>query len=152
MIARISTTIAADEEKMWDELQKTSSLMHVAAPILIFKSRTGRELPAKWETEKRYQLRIYAFGFVPLGIHDIFVKRIDPDRKEIFTHESGLLAKTWNHFIRIEKINENTLRYSDEIEIKAGVLTVFIWLFAHIFYRHRQRRWKALLTGVEKTL
>lgn len=33
----------------------------------------------------------------------------------------------------------------DEIEIKAGWLTIFIWLFVQLFYHHRQRRWKILL-------
>lgn len=28
-----------------------------------------------------------------------------------------------------------------------GRLSPAIWLFAHIFYRHRQRRWKLLLEG-----
>lgn len=147
MKAKITTIIATNEKRMWDELQKVSSLMYVASPILIFKSRNGEELPEKWEVEKRYHLRIYALGFVPLGNHDIVVKIIDPDKKELFTNESGFLAKTWDHFIRIEYIDANTIRYSDEIEIKAGILTIFIWLFAHVFYRHRQRRWKALFVS-----
>lgn len=132
---------------MWEELQKTSSLMYVASPILIFKSQDGKELPEKWEVEKRYALRISAFGIVPLGKHYIVVKRIDSNRKEIFTNESGALTKTWDHLVRVEKIDEETVRYADEIEIKAGLLTIFIWLFAHIFYRHRQRKWKRLFGG-----
>jgi hypothetical protein len=145
MKAKISTIIATNEKKMWEELQKTCSLLYVASPILIFKPRQGKELPEKWEIDKPYQLRIHAFGFVPLGKHDIVVKIIDSHKKEIFTNESGAFAKTWNHFIRIEKRDESTIRYSDEIEIKAGILTVFIWLFAHAFYRHRQRKWKRWL-------
>jgi hypothetical protein len=31
---------------------------------------------------------------------------------------------------------------SDEIEIEAGWLTFFVWLFAQWFYRHRQRKWR----------
>jgi hypothetical protein len=33
----------------------------------------------------------------------------------------------------------------DTVEVRAGVLTPFIWLFAQLFYRHRQRRWRALV-------
>lgn len=147
MKARISTLIATNENRMWDELQKTASLMQVASPILIFESRHGRELPAKWEVEKQYKFRIFAFGFVPLGMHDIIVKRIDRAKKEIFTNESSFLSRTWDHLLRVEKINEKFVRYSDEVEIRAGVLTLFIWLFAHVFYRHRQKKWKVLLAG-----
>jgi len=38
--------------------------------------------------------------------------------------------------------------YTDEIEIQAGWLTPVIWLFAHIFYRHRQRRWKVMMKEI----
>jgi len=41
--------------------------------------------------------------------------------------------------------------YTDEIEIQAGWLTPGIWLFAQLFYRHRQRRWKALLRSEHLT-
>jgi hypothetical protein len=34
--------------------------------------------------------------------------------------------------------------YRDRVEVRAGVLTPFIWVFAQIFYRHRQRRWRRL--------
>jgi len=30
------------------------------------------------------------------------------------------------------------------VTIKAGVLTPFVWLFARLFYAHRQRRWATL--------
>ena len=132
---------------MWDELQKTSSLMHVAAPILIFKPEKSAQLPLKWGIDKLYRLRIYAFGIIPLGKHRIVVKKIDHRRKEILTNESGFLTKRWDHFVQVEKIDEATVRYTDQIEIQAGILTVFIWLFAHLFYRRRQRKWKLLMAG-----
>jgi len=31
------------------------------------------------------------------------------------------------------------------VDIEAGLLTPFIWLFSQVFYRHRQRRWQALV-------
>jgi len=30
------------------------------------------------------------------------------------------------------------------VTIEAGILTPFVWLFARLFYAHRQRRWAAL--------
>jgi len=73
------------------------------------------------------------------------LNKIDEKKKEILSSENGTLTKVWNHKITVEKIEEKTVRYTDEIEIKAGLLTFFVWLFSHIFYRHRQRRWKQLL-------
>lgn len=131
---------------MWEELQKTSSLMHVASPLLIFRSQDGKALSEKWQLEKPYALRIYAFNIIPLGGHTIVVKRIDPVKREIVTKESGSLSKTWDHLLRVEKVDARTVKYTDEIEIQAGPLTVLVWMFAHVFYRHRQRRWRKLLS------
>jgi hypothetical protein len=35
-------------------------------------------------------------------------------------------------------------RYSDEIEVRAGALPPLVWLYAQLFYRYRQRRWRRL--------
>jgi len=145
MKATIATIMQAESNKMWEELQKISSLMYVAAPVIIFKFQDGCRLPASWEIGREYQLKIFAFHIVPFGKHYIVVKSINAKNKEIFTNESGSLTKTWNHFVRVETLDKKRLKYTDEIEIKAGMLTVFIWMFAQVFYRHRQRKWKKLL-------
>lgn len=31
------------------------------------------------------------------------------------------------------------------VEIRAGVLTPLVWLFAQVFFRYRQMRWRSLL-------
>lgn len=131
---------------MWEALQKVTSLVYVTSPFLIFKSLNGRELPDKWEPEKEYAFYISAFHIMPLGKHYIVVRRIDAEKKEILSNEHGTLTKEWNHLIKVERIDEGRVKYTDEIEIKAGALTLFIWFFAHFFYRHRQRKWKKLIT------
>ncbi len=56
----------------------------------------------------------------------------------------------WNHTIKFNSIEKNKLKYTDIIEINAGFLTFIIWIFSHIFYRHRQRKWKKLLDTIKK--
>ncbi|MBI9086035.1 MAG: hypothetical protein JEZ11_20720 [Desulfobacterales bacterium] len=146
MKAIISTTINTQENRMWDELQKISSLMHVASPLLEFKPLSGSRFPKLWHVGEEYQLKLFFLGIVPLGRHSIKLVEIDPEKKEIISNENGLFTKTWNHRIKIETIDSHRITYTDEIEIKAGVLTVSIWLFAHLFYRHRQRKWKQLIS------
>jgi hypothetical protein len=145
MKAKITTTIRADAEDMWAELQRVASLVHVAAPILTFRPQHDDTLPDRWTVGKTYRLRLYCGGILPLGDHHIRIVSIDPQRKEIFSNEHGRLTRRWNHLIRIVPIDRRSVEYTDEIEIEAGGLTVFIWIFAHVFYRHRQRRWKKLL-------
>ncbi len=82
---------------------------------------------------------------IPLGRHSIFCERIDPELREIQTREREPLVRRWDHLVRVRPEGDGHTRYSDEIEIEAGLLTPIVWLFAEVFYRHRQRRWKRLI-------
>lgn len=134
-----------NENRMWQELQKVSSLMHVASPILKFKPHEGHTLPEKWILGTEYKLRISSFGIIPLGNHFIRLVELNKEEKRIISNEHGMLTKVWNHTIILNAIDDRSINYTDEIEIKAGILTLTIWLFAHVFYRYRQRKWKKLL-------
>lgn len=147
MIARISTIMRTNEDRMWQKLQKVSSLMYVASPILKFRPQKGYSLPDKWIIGTEYKLRISSFGIIPLGNHFIRLVELNQETKRIVSNEHGMLTRVWNHTITFNEIDDQTIRYTDEIEIEAGIMTLFIWLFAHIFYRHRQRKWKALLAS-----
>ena len=145
MKATISTSISTSAEQMWNELQKVSSLVHVASPLLIFKSQDKYPLPEQWHIGQEYALSVFIFGIIPLGKHVIKIIKIDAQNMQILSNEYGVLTRTWNHLIKVEKDTDYKIRYTDEIEIKAGMLTIAIWLFAQIFYRHRQKRWKKLI-------
>lgn len=145
MKAKISTSIQTNEDEMWKELQKVSSLMHVASPILKFKPKGSYTIPENWELGREYKLKLYFFGILPLGDHCIKLAEINPIKKTIISNERGNLARVWNHTIKISPNDEKSIEYMDEIEIKAGLFTLPIWLFAHAFYRHRQRKWKEIL-------
>jgi hypothetical protein len=145
MIAIISTVLDTNENDFWEKIIQPKSLQFVSAPILNFQSLRAGELEVEWETGKLYEVKLYFLNFLPLGHHRITLTTIDRETNTIVSNESGLLAPVWNHAIRFNQIEENKIHYMDEIEIQAGLLTVFIWVFAHIFYRHRQRRWKILL-------
>jgi hypothetical protein len=145
MRAKISTIISTPEMDMWTELQKTSSLMYVASPLVKFKIQNHQPLPEKWVVGKQYQLKMSLCGIVPLGKHFIRIVEINPEQKTIISNEHGSLIKVWNHIIKLVPIDDQSILYTDEIEIQAGILTPVVWLFSHIFYRHRQRKWKKLL-------
>ena len=145
MKAKISTFIETDENKMWKELQKVSSLMHVASPILKFKPKNGQVLPEKWTKGEELRLKLLLFGFIPLGDHVIKLVEINKNENLIISNERGRLTEVWNHTIKFESINNHKIKYTDEIEIEAGILTWAIWLFAQVFYRHRQNKWKELM-------
>lgn len=145
MLARISTTFECTAEQLWDRIVEPQSLQFVAAPLLRFEPLAAGELDGEWIVGKTYVVRLSSLGFIPLGRHRIKIVAIDKVTNTIESQESGSLARVWNHTIRLHPAGAGQLHYTDEIEIEAGLLTPFIWAFAHLFYRHRQRRWKALL-------
>ena len=140
MKLKISSILNSTPEKIFSELQKPSLLQEVASPILKFKLVDKCQLPEKWEIEKVYTFNLYFLMYLYVGKHSISIKKIDYIKKQIISNEFGFLTKTWNHTIYVEEHANKKSHYTDEVEITADILTVFIWLFANLFYRHRQKR------------
>lgn len=145
MIAKISTILDTTPDKLWSKIKHPDSLIYVCKPILYFAPKNDTKLDKDWEVNKEYNLNLYLFKYIPCGSHKLLIKSINTTANEIVSQESGLLAKTWNHTIKFHAINAKQVQYTDTLEIKSGILTIFVWIFAQIFYRHRQRKWKRLL-------
>ena len=147
MLARIATVFDCTAEQLWGEINHPASLRFVSAPLLYFEPLVPGELDSNWVVGKTYVLRLSLFGFLPAGEHRITLASIDREANLIESKESGALSPVWNHTIRFRPLENGKLHYTDEIEIRAGLLTGVVWAFAHVFYRHRQRRWRELLQG-----
>tara|TARA_R100001143_G_scaffold63594_1_gene73190 strand:+ start:41448 stop:41897 length:450 start_codon:yes stop_codon:yes gene_type:complete len=145
MISRISTRLNCSEDELWKKIIEPASLQFVASPILSFVPIKEGTLTGEWQVDTPYPLKLYFLKFIPLGLHTIKFVKIDRETNTIVTQENGHLAKVWNHIISFKEETPGVVSYSDEIEIRAGLLTPGIWLFSQLFYRHRQRRWKVLL-------
>jgi len=70
---------------------------------------------------------------------------ISAGRAVLRDNGSGRLVPIWDHWIFLEDIGAGRTRYTDRVDVEAGVLTPMIWLFACLFYAHRQRRWHRLI-------
>ena len=81
----------------------------------------------------------------PFGTHTIRIVRFDPDG--VSSREENGYVPVWNHDILLVPIDEDHTEYTDRVEIKAGLKTIFIWLWAKAFYSHRHRKWIRLLKG-----
>lgn len=145
MIARISTRLACSEGELWHKITEPKSLQFVTSPLLRFVPVQQDGLAGEWQVGVPYPLKLYFLNVIPLGRHTILLMRIDKETNTIVSQESGQLARVWNHTISFREIAPGIVSYTDEIEIRAGWLTPAIWLFAQLFYRYRQRRWKVLL-------
>lgn len=147
MIAKVTTLLDAPAEQAWAAVKKPETLVFVARGMLAFSTE---RFPDRWRAGETVQTKLFFFGVVPAWKHRLEVVRVDETRLELYTNERGGAISKWNHRIRVEPQNGNRCLYVDEIEINAGLLTPFVWLFAQIFYRYRQRRLKTLLREIVK--
>lgn len=128
-------------------LSKTATFLHVVRPVFAVANR--HELPERFATGDRLDVRMRLFGILPQPRHRIEIVElaVGPDGGRAQTRESGGLIRKWNHTLLAEPIpgNPQRTRYTDRVDIEAGLgLTRAVAALSTRFYRHRQRRLQAL--------
>jgi hypothetical protein len=146
----VQSTLPCDAELGWDRVQTSALLREICRPLIRLAPACGDdELPARWADQLTVRLRTYLFGVIPLGTRTLLFEYVDPLRREIQTREHDPLVRRWDHRIRFEPLAPGSSRYTDDVEVEAGVLTPLVWAFAQWFYRHRQRRWKRVARRIQ---
>ena len=138
-----TSVLPAPAEEVFSRLKLLSTLRFVAYPYATF-APAGTDA-ASWEEGGTYRFYFRLFAVLPLGVHTVEVVEMDTDCYRICTVESNRFVPVWNHRITLEPLSEQTVRYTDEVEMDAGWKTPFVRLWAKCFYAHRQRRWLKLL-------
>lgn len=141
----LTTVLSCSFEQAVAHVQTTRLLQYVAHPLVNFSPVGEAGFPALW-TVGTHWVNLRLLGVIPLGRQAIVISF--PSGESGFRlRDSGhsALITAWDHLITIEQCTDG-VRYRDEVQVRAGILTPFVWLFAEIFYRHRQRRWKSLVS------
>jgi hypothetical protein len=143
MIATIRTHLPTSADRAWQALLKRRTFLYITRGLVGF---SGIE---KWpeilgQEGLEIETRIWFFHIVPAWKHRLRVVKVDETGRQIFSEEQGGFIKTWNHRLSVEPESEQRCRYQDQIEINAGWLTLCVWIYAHLFYRYRQMRWRKL--------
>ena len=139
----ISSMLNSSSEKIWNKLLDVETLVYICKPMVTFKNTT-KEKNMKWELNREYIFKLFIYGFIPFGNHKIILEKIDENNKMIISKEHNNIVKIWNHKIIMENKGENDIKYTDEVDIYAGVFTLFVAIWSIIFYKHRQRKWKKI--------
>jgi hypothetical protein len=143
MRAFVQSTLPCAADQAWDRVQTLSLLREVCWPLITLRPGAGESaIPERWESGATVLLRPRLLGMIPIGTRVLHWERIDFAAREMQTREYDPLIRRWDHRIHVEPTGPSSCRYTDDVEINAGVLTFPVWLFAQVFYRHRQRRWK----------
>lgn len=164
MTIEVSTILPVSPDRVWTMVNRPALLHYVAWPLLTFEAVDPPAFPDRWE-ERQYHVRIKAFGLVPLGSQIIEIERsVDPETathgepvRRLRDNGRGTILRRWDHWITVEPAGtaaESTdsgrgegraTRYTDRVDVDAGVLTPLAGGLARVFYAHRQRRWHRLL-------
>ncbi len=120
--------------------------------MLIFLPLAPAEIPERWKVDK-FRFRLLVGGKIPIGEHTINVQLVnggsdERSGRQLVWHDAGYsdLIKVWDHKIVLEPFHGMT-RYTDQVEIHAGLLTIPAVLFARLFYSHRQRKLSRLVAA-----
>ncbi len=147
MIVQRTSVFPASRDSVFEKLQQLSTLQFIAKPYATFEAISGAASVWTVGSTSSYYLRL--FGVIPFGTHTIHIVRIDPDG--ISSREGNKHVPVWNHDIMLNPQEDGSTRYTDKVEIRAGWKTLFVWLWANAFYRHRQQKWIQLLREVDPT-
>jgi hypothetical protein len=139
---RLESVLPCSADAAWEEVQKTALLAEIAWPLITFGPAGGDALPERWPNGGTVLVRSCMFGVIPLGTRTLTIEPVAPGAREIQTREHDPLIRRWDHYIRIDEAGHGRCRYLDRVDIDAGALTLPVWLFSQLFFRHRQRRWQ----------
>jgi hypothetical protein len=147
-----SCLLPCSMDRLAGELGRPALFHYLASPMLVFDAVEPVDGIARWSPGK-YRFRLLLGGRLPIGEHVVNLQRTLQDvetaeGKLVVWHDSGYsdLIRVWDHQIVLEDFLGMT-RYTDEVEIHGGPLTVPAWLFALVFYVHRQRRLNRLVAA-----
>jgi len=141
MIVRNTSVFPASREIVFQKVQLLETLQYISKPYASFEP-VG-ESSGKWTVGRTSAYRFRLFGVIPFGTHMIRIVRFDLEG--ISSRERNEHVPVWNHDIRLVALDECHTEYTDRVEIKAGWKTIFIWMWAKMFYAHRQRKWIRML-------
>jgi len=149
MIFKKTIILNAPIQTVWHYLLKPELLIFIAKPLQRFIPIEPKEFPKTWQAGT-YKTKLVTLGFIPFGQHSIVIE-IPPGNsdktKKLRDNGHGEIITQWNHLIELNAMADHKTIYTDTVDIKAGLLTPFIWLYAAIFYTWRQRQWRFLVSN-----
>ena len=139
----IETILPTDADSVWRAMQYPVTFLYVCRGLFGMPALAGRGTPL--HVGERGTGWLFAFHVLPVYRHTLEILSVDEDSRTITTREFGGVLKVWNHTLHVEPVQENRCRYTDTVDIDAGVLTPVVVHAARGLFAYRQRRWHRLV-------
>src|SRR6266851_3889814 len=75
MIVDVSTALNCSAAKAWNEVQKSSLLLHVIRPLARVVA-VGAPFPERWSEGLTIQCKSFVFGVIPIGLRTLHIEKI----------------------------------------------------------------------------
>ncbi len=145
-VVEVSSEFPVSKKVVFSKLTKFKTLSYITDPYASFKPIDGDE-ELTWEAGKTFNFKVKIFKCIPFGKHTIRVIKFSKEESYIYTNEKNTYVPIWNHSIFLEELDDNRTKYTDRVEIYAGWKTNIVYMWAKLFYSHRQKKWLNLLKG-----
>ncbi len=142
MKATIRTELPCAAEKVWLTLLKRDTFLYITRGMMGFQG--SERWPEEFREGMQLDTRLFLFHVIPGWRHTLRVVKVDGENMVLTSEVGGGIVRQWDHRILVQSRSAVRCQYIDEIEIDAGLLTAAIGMFAHVFYRYRQSRWRRL--------
>jgi hypothetical protein len=143
-----SVELEAAAELVWNAVKTPAAFRTVTRGLLRLPVIANRD--GEWREGETVIGWVFLFGFVPFSRHHLHIAAIDNEHRVLRSQEHGGLVRQWNHEIEVEPISASHCRYTDRIEIDAGLFTPVVVAYARAFYALRQRRWRKLAREMKR--
>ena len=143
----VTSVFETDIENIWCKIQDIETLREICKPKASFISYGN--IPPVWKEGETFYFKMFLHRFIPIGKHTINVIKIcllytSDAADEVVSNEYNKRVTIWNHYIQMEKITENVIKYTDSVELYAGYLTPLVAWWTLYFYKHRQKKWQKI--------
>jgi hypothetical protein len=142
MLVKAATFLNTSADRAWQAVKRSDTFLYITRGLAGFAGVP--QIPGEWRQGEAARVRVLLFHLVPTWTQELRIVRVDDQRREIFTNEKGGMIRVWNHRMHVQPVSPTRCRYSDEVEIDAGLWTPLVWFWASLFFSYRQMRWRKL--------
>ncbi|MEN9752295.1 MAG: hypothetical protein RLZZ600_1342 [Actinomycetota bacterium] len=135
----------------WNALGNPAVFRAVMRPLMRVRSLDAGGFPKRWSQDEVHHVSMRLFGVVPMGHHSIditYTERPGGVRMVVDQGEplSGILSRTstWDHRMAVSASPGGKTLYRDRLSVKAGILTLPLWLGLWALWQYRGARLQKL--------
>jgi hypothetical protein len=140
----VSKIYPVSAQVLWEDILDPNALAESMKGSLTYSG-----LPTEPVYEgQRIVVSIKRWGWFPMGRWTMEVVRRDDERRVLESREFGSLIRNFHHRLEVESLGDSEARYSDHLDLDAGLFTILLLpTFVSMYERRHEQRLKRVLSS-----